>query len=63
MEENKINTEEKTNYEEIREQPQLDNPALNYKKNLLRLLILSALGLLSVILLAVSLFLIGIKIF
>ncbi|MBX7045597.1 MAG: hypothetical protein K1X86_07145 [Ignavibacteria bacterium] len=63
MEENKINTEEEVIIEQMPEHSALDNPALTHKKNLIRLLVLSVLGLLSVILLAISLFLIGIKIF
>ncbi|MBS1494023.1 MAG: hypothetical protein JST55_10950 [Bacteroidetes bacterium] len=67
MEENKINTNPEENKEHIEVQLQEnllpDTSALSYKKNLVRLLILSGLGFLSIILLGISFYLIGIKIF
>jgi hypothetical protein len=61
LEESKINTDEEVIIEQIPEHPQLDNPALSYKKNLIRILILSGLGLITVILLAISFFFVFIK--
>lgn len=67
MEENKINTNPEENKEHIevhlQENLMPDTSALSYKKNLVRLLILSGLGFISVILLGISFYLIGIKIF
>jgi len=61
LEENKINTDEEVIIEQMPENPQLDNPALSYKKNLTRLIILSGLGFISVVLLGISFFLVLIK--
>ena len=58
---NNINTDEEIIIEQMPEHPQLDNPALSYKKNLIRILILSVLGLITVILLAISFFFVFIK--
>jgi len=58
---NIINTDEEIIIEQMPEHPQLDNPALSYKKNLIRILILSGLGLTTVILLAISFFFVFIK--
>jgi hypothetical protein len=61
LEENKINTDEEVIIKQMPAYPQLDNPALSYKKNLLRLLILSGLGLITLVLLGISFFFIFIK--
>lgn len=62
MEENRINTDEEVIIEQMPEFPQLDNPALSYKKNLVRLLILSGLGFITLVLLGISFFFVFIKI-
>jgi len=61
LEENKINTDEEVIIEQMTEQPALDNPALSYKKNLVRLMILSGLGLTALFLLIISFYLVVIK--
>lgn len=59
---NEINTDEEVSIYQMPEHVHLDNPALDYKKNLIRLLILSGIGVVSLILLGLSFFLIMIKI-
>ena len=58
---NNINTDEEIIIEQMPEHPQLDNPALSYKKNLLRLLILSGLGFITLVLLGISFFFVIVK--
>lgn len=58
---NKINTNEKVIFDQMPEFPQPDNPALSYKKNLVRLLVLSGLGFITLALLGVSFFFVFIK--
>lgn len=67
MEENHLNNKADINEEvvivdQMPEYPALDNPELSYKKNLLRLLILSGMGLVTLVLLGISFFFVFIKI-